>query len=55
MNLAELKLELIARIIATDNYVLLLKIGALLNNKNYSELEDKSNSANESVMKYEKC
>jgi hypothetical protein len=53
MNLAELKLELIAKIIATDDPALLLKISALLNDENYSETDENPNLVNESVAKYE--
>jgi len=53
MSTDDLKLELIAKIINTNNSVLLLKIGALLNDKNYSETEENPTLVNESVMKYE--
>lgn len=53
MSTDDLKLELIAKIIDTNNSVLLLKISALLNDKNYAEPEENPTLVNESVMKYE--
>jgi len=53
MSLAELKLELISKIIASNDADLLLKINALLNDKNYTEIEENRTLVNESVLKYE--
>ena len=53
MNIAELKLELIARIIATNNVDLLLKIKDALEEKNYAEAEEKLSFVNEAALKYE--
>lgn len=53
MSTDDLKLELIAKIIDTNNSVLLLKISALLNDKNYAEPKENPTLVNESVMKYE--
>jgi len=53
MNIAEIKLELIKKIIDTNNVDLLYKIKVLLNEKNYPELEGNTSSVNESIIKYE--
>ncbi len=54
MNIAELKLEIIAQIIATDDVDLLLKIKSLLNDKNYSKAEENISYVSEPVLEYEK-
>jgi hypothetical protein len=53
MNIAELKLELIKKIIDTNDVNLLLKINALLNEKNDAELGENASSVNEPSLKYE--
>lgn len=53
MNIAELKLELIKKIIDTNDVNLLLKINALLNEKNDAELGENASSVNEPALKYE--
>jgi hypothetical protein len=53
MSTSDLKLDLIKKIIDTDRINLLLKISALLNEKNYSELEENLSSVNEPALKHE--
>ncbi|TDD98629.1 hypothetical protein [Flavobacterium cellulosilyticum] len=53
MSTDDLKLELIAKIISINDRVLLLKISALLNDKNYTDLDENPTLINESAMKYE--
>lgn len=53
MNIAELKLELIKKIIDTKDVNLLLKIRSLLKEKNYAELAENTSSVNEPELKYE--
>jgi hypothetical protein len=53
MSTSDLKLELIKKIIDTDDIDLLLKINALLNEKNYTELDENSLSVNEPALKHE--
>lgn len=54
MNAAELKLELIKKIIDTNDVNLLLKIKVFLNEKNYAaETEEKLSYFNEADLKYE--
>jgi hypothetical protein len=52
MNASELKLELIKKIIKTDDIDLLLKIKSLLEENNYVTSEENS-SVNEPALKYE--
>lgn len=53
MNIAELKLELIKKIIDTNDVNLLLKIKALLEEINYAVAEEKLSYVNETELKYE--
>jgi 6-pyruvoyl-tetrahydropterin synthase len=53
MNIAELKLEIIAKIIATNDTALLNRIKAFLNEKNYAEVTENNSTANEPTLKYE--
>jgi len=53
MNIAELKLELITKIIDTNDVELLLKISTLLEAKNYTQLKKETTSVHESALKYE--
>lgn len=54
MDIAGLKLDLIKKIIETNDIDLLLKIKSLSDNKNYSESGENVSSANEPVAEYEK-
>ena len=53
MNASKLKLELIKKIIKTDDTDLLLKIKSLLEENNYVISEENSSSVNEAALKYE--
>jgi hypothetical protein len=53
MNASELKLELIKKIIKTNDTDLLLKIKSLLEENNYVISEENSSSVNEPALKYE--
>lgn len=53
MNIAELKLELIKKIIDTKEVNLLLKIKSLLKEKNFAELAENTPLVNEPDLKYE--
>jgi len=53
MNIAELKLELITKIIDTNDVELLLKISTLLEAKNYTQLKKETTSLHEPALKYE--
>ena len=53
MKAANLKLELIKKIIDIGDINLLLKIDALLNDKNQTELPGNISEANEPALKYE--
>lgn len=53
MNIADLKLELIERIININDTNLLLKIKSLLEVKNYMEAGENLSSVNEASLKYE--
>ncbi|WP_281239271.1 hypothetical protein [Flavobacterium praedii] len=53
MNTAELKSQLIAQIMATDDHHLLLKINTLLNCKMYNEVDKCLSSVNEPVLQFE--
>jgi len=53
MNASELKLELIKKIIKTNDTDLLLKIKSLLKENNYVISEENSSSVNEPALKYE--
>ena len=54
MNIAELKLDLIQKIIDCNDINLLSKISDLLEVENYKITEENSSEVNESVLKYEK-
>lgn len=53
MNTSELKLELIKKIIKTDDIDLLLKIKSLLEENKYLISEENSSLVNEPALKYE--
>jgi hypothetical protein len=53
MNIAEIKLELIAKIIDTNDIEFLLKISTLLEAKNYTQLKKDIPSVHEPALKYE--
>lgn len=53
MTIFDLKLDLIKKITGTNDPNLLLKINALLNEKNDTELEKSASSVNEPALKYE--
>lgn len=53
MSTSDLKLDLIKKIIETDDINLLLKINAIMNGKSYNELEENLSSVNEPALKYE--
>ena len=54
MNIAELKLDLIQKIIDCNDINLLSEISDLLEVENYKITEENSSEVNESVLKYEK-
>ena len=54
MTISDLKLELIQLIIDTNDIDLLLKIKTILNQKENTELNDSTGSANEPTVHYEK-
>lgn len=53
MKINELKLELIAKIISTNDFKFLLKISTLLEVQNYTQLKKDISSVNEPALKYE--
>ena len=53
MKINELKLELIAKIIDTNDFKFLLKIITLLEVQNYTQLKKDISSVNEPALKYE--
>ncbi|MES2543686.1 MAG: hypothetical protein V4548_02290 [Bacteroidota bacterium] len=53
MSTSDLKLDLIKKIIDSNDIDLLLKIKTLLSPKNYTEVEENVSSANEPALKYE--
>lgn len=53
MKINELKLELIAKIIDTNDFKFLLKISTLLEVQNYTQLKKDISSVNEPALKYE--
>ena len=53
MKINELKLELIAKIIDTNDFNFLLKISTLLEVQNYTQLKKDISSVNEPALKYE--
>lgn len=53
MNIAELKLELISKIIDTNDVEFLLKISTLSEAKNYTQLKNETTSVHEPALKYE--
>jgi hypothetical protein len=54
MTTSELKLDLIQKIIETNDIGLLLKIKSLSDDKNYSVVEENSLEMNEPVVEYKK-
>lgn len=52
MTTSELKLDLIKKIIETNDIDLLLKIKSLLGKENYSESEENPSSVNETAVEY---
>jgi lipase chaperone LimK len=53
MEINELKLELIAKIIDTNDFKFLLKISTLLEVQNYTQLKKNISSVHEPALKYE--
>jgi hypothetical protein len=54
MTTSELKLDLIQKIIETNDIDLLLKLKSLLEGKNYAEAEEVTFEVNEPVVEYKK-